>query len=449
MVSGRQSSQTNRRYSIAIMQVHIRQARITDTTSEFHNKIADIIIKDGIINKITPSTKKTGSGSIEVDGKVVYTATKADGQLCVSPGWIDILADYAEPGHEQKETIQSGLNAAAAGGYTGVLLSPNTQPTVSSTSVIEFIAKKASGHLVSLYPLGSISQNIEGKNLAEMMDMQAHGAIAFSDGWKPVQNAGLMMKAMEYVRAFNGVLIQVPDDTSISATGLMHEGVASTRLGMPGIPTESETIIIGRDLQLLRYTNSKLHITGVSSAEGVDMIRKAKKEKLNVTCSVTPYHLALTDESLAGYDSMYKVSPPLRSEKDRQALIKGLKDGTIDCIASHHRPHEWDAKAKEFEYASAGMNIQEVAFNIVWQAVNDKVELERVIEALCSRARAIFGLPTNALQKAATASLTLFTTNGNFTLNNMKSASKNNPFINRELAGKVIGVINNNKVSIN
>lgn len=431
------------------MQVHIRQARVTDTGSEFHNKIADIIIKDGIISKITVSAKKSGPSTIEADGKNVFTSAKGDGPLCVSVGWMDILADYAEPGYEHKETIQSGLDAAAAGGFTDVCVVPNTNPAASTKSVIDYILKKASGSVVSLHPLGSISQNIEGKNLAEMMDMQAHGAVAFTDGWKPVQNSALMLKALEYVKAFNGTLIQIPEDASIAATGLMHEGIASTRLGMAGIPPEAETIIISRDLQLLRYSNSRLHFTGVSTAEGVDMIRKAKKEKLNVTCSVTPYHLALTDEVLAGYDSLYKVSPPLRGEKDRQALIKGLKDGTIDCIATHHHPHEWDAKVKEFEYAAYGMNIQEIAFNIVWAGVADKVEEERVIAAFTSGPRKVLGLEGITISKGARAALTLYTTAGNTTIATMRSSGMNNPYLAKELPGKVIGIINNDKISIN
>lgn len=420
---------------------------MSDPASEFHNKVVDITIKDGIISKVAVSAKKTGETTVEVDGKKVYASGK--GLVYVSPGWVDILADYAEPGHEQKETIKSGLAAAAKGGFTDVFLAPNTEPVVSTKSIIEFILKKASGHVVSLHPLGAVSQNIEGKSLAEMMDMQAHGAIAFSDGWKPVQNAGLMLKALEYIKAFNGTLIQIPEDASIATTGLMHEGIASTRLGMPGIPPEAETIIINRDLQLLRYTGSRLHFTGVSTAAGVDMIRKAKREKLNVTCSVTPYHLALTDEALNGYSSMYKVSPPLRSEKDMQALIKGLNDGTIDCITSHHRPHEWDAKAREFEYASPGMNIQELAFNIVLQALGDKADLGRLTEAFSTRAREIFNMPPATIAKGSVAKLTIFTTAGSYTPTSMASLSKNNPFLDKELPGKVAGIINNNNYYIN
>jgi dihydroorotase len=283
-----------------------------------------------------------------------------------------------------------------------------------------------------------------------MLDMHSNGAIAFTDGWKPVQNASLMLKALEYAKSFDGVLLEIPLDASLAAGGLMHEGAVSTKLGMAGIPVLAETILIYRDLELLRYTQSKLHITGVSTAEGLAMIRAAKKEGLNVTCSVTPYHLALTDEALTTYNSVYKVTPVLRSERDRKALIEGLKDGTVDCIASHHRPQEWDSKAKEFEYAGEGMNIQEIAFNIVLEAVGTEVSVERLIDAFTSRPRKIFGLPANGLEKGG-KSFTLFTTEGTtqFAADRVQSTSRNNPYIGKELKGKIVGIFNNDQLHLN
>jgi dihydroorotase len=253
-----------------------------------------------------------------------------------------------------------------------------------------------------------------------------------------------METCAEYVKAFNGTVLQIPLDAALAADGLMHEGIASVKLGMPGIPALAETLLIHRDIELLRYTDSKLHITGVSTAEGVEMIRKAKKEGLKITCSVTPYHLVLTDESLNTYDSLYKVSPPLRSEADRKALIKGVKDGTIDCIASHHRPQEWDAKNREFEYAADGMNIQEIAYSIL----SDVMDEERLAETFTA-GRDIFGIPTTNIEKGAVADLTIFTASGNGVLGNMQSASKNNPFIGKMMKGKVIGIINNNQIHLN
>ncbi len=421
------------------MQILIRKAKVIDPQSGFHDKVVDLLIEDGIIKNVAVGIKAKADKVIEAKG------------LCVSPGWVDAFADYREPGFEQKETIQSGLACAAAGGFTDVLLAPNTNPVLSTKSAIQYVAGKARGNAVRLHPIGAASQNAEGKDLAEMLDMRANGAIAFSDGWKPLQNANLMMKALEYVKVFQGTIIQIPMDASLSAGGLMHEGIVSTGLGMAGIPALAETVMVYRDLELLRYTNSKLHFTGISTAGAVAMIRKAKAEGLGVTCSVTPYHLALTDLFLADYDSVYKVSPPLRGEVDRQALIAGLKDGTIDCIASFHRPQEWDAKAKEFEYASDGMAIQEVAFNVLWHALKGEISIDRLIEAMTIIPRDIFGMEMREIKKGAMASLTLFTDAGNSTVAeaDVVSASRNNPFIGEKLNGKVLGIINEHQLHLN
>jgi dihydroorotase len=419
------------------MLVLIRQAKIVDPRSGSHGKVVDILIENGRIKSVASSIKDKADKIIEAKG------------LCVSAGWVDVFADYREPGFEHKETIHSGLNAAAAGGFTDVLLAPNTKPTVGTKSVVQFILSRAAGHAVTLHPMGAASQDIEGKVLAEMMDMRSNGAVAFTDGWKPIQNANLMLKALEYVKAFDGQLVQIPVEASLSAGGLMHEGPESTRLGMAGIPVMAETLLVHRDIELLRYTNSKLHITGVSSKETVEMIRKAKAEGLQVTCSVTPYHLALTDKALATYSSMYKVMPPLRSEEDRQALIAGLKDGTIDCIATHHHPQEWDAKEKEFEYASEGMNIQEIAFNIILNGIDKEIGIDRLVDALSDRPRKIFGLQAINIEEGAQASLTLFAIEGNTRVEQMASVSRNNPFIGEQLPGQVLGIINNGHIHLN
>jgi len=418
----------------------IRKARVIDPQSAYHDKVVDLLIEDGIIKNIAASISSKGKEKvIEAKG------------LCVSPGWVDVFADYREPGFEHKETIESGLAAAASGGFTDVLIAPNTQPSLSTKSIIQYVLRKAAGNAVNVHPIGAATQNTEGKELAEMMDMRANGAVAFSDGWKPVQNANLALKAMEYVKAFKGTVIQIPVDGSLASGGLMSEGIVSTGLGMAGIPLLAETIMVHRDIELLRYTGAKLHITGISAAESVAMIRKAKAEGLAITCSVTPYHLALTDESLSGYDSVYKVSPPLRSDADRQALIKGLKDGTIDCIASHHRPHEWDAKTKEFEYAADGMAVQETAFNILWDTLKKYISIDRLVEAMTIIPRDIFGLQEAVIAKGNKAVLTIFTTEGSTTLdlNNVMSASRNNPFIGKKLSGKVLGIINNDHIHLN
>ena len=268
------------------MQVHIHKARIIDPQSVFHDQVVDLLLEDGIIKNIAESISSKANTVIEAKG------------LCVSPGWVDVFADYREPGFEHKETIQSGLEAAAAGGFTDVMLVPNTQPAISTKSVVQFILQKANGNIVGLHTIGAATQNTDGKDLAEMLDMHTNGAVAFSDGWKPVQQASLMLKALEYVKAFHGTVIQVPVDASLAAGGLMNEGIVSTGLGMAGIPALAESIMVHRDIELLRYTGSKLHITGVSTSETIEMIRRAKTDGLAITCSVTPYHLALTDDML-------------------------------------------------------------------------------------------------------------------------------------------------------
>jgi dihydroorotase len=416
------------------MQLLIKQAKIVDSRSEHHNKTVDLLIENGFITAIDTNIEAKDAQLITADN------------LHVSAGWVDIFADYREPGYEHKETIATGLAAAAKGGYTDVLILPNTNPVVSTKSIVQYLLQRSAGKPVNLHPCGSATHNAEGKTLAEMMDMRANGAIAFTDGWKPIQNAGLMQKALEYIKAFNGIILQMPVDEALAEGGLMHEGPISTCLGMAGIPALAETLMVHRDIELLRYTSSRLHITGISAAQSVEKIRAAKQEGLQISCSVTPYHLALIDEALSTYKSVYKVSPPLRSEADRQALITGLKDGTIDCIASHHRPHDWDAKTKEFEYAADGMNVQEMAFNIVWDAIGEQISLDTVIHALSIAPRSIFGLPVNVIGKTGKAALTLFSPGGNTTHanDNITSLSRNNPFIGKEMKGKVLGIINNN-----
>src|SRR6218665_2381448 len=359
------------------MSLLIKNATISDPGSEHHGHQADIFIRKGVIAAIGKNLKE------KADKVIAGTA------LQVSPGWVDVLADYCDPGYEHKESIITGLNAAAAGGFTDVFVVPNTQPVITTKSVLEYVLKKAEGHQVNLHVLGAVSKNTEGKDLAEMMDMQHSGAVAFSDGWHPVQNAGLMLKALEYVKAFNGIIVQIPIQASLAQGGLMNEGETSVRLGMSGIPNIAESLLVQRDIELVRYTGSRIHFSGISTPESLALIRAAKKEGLDVTCSVTPYHLMFTEEMLQTYDSVYKVAPPLRTEAERKLLVKALTDGTIDCIATHHQPQDWDAKVSEFEYAQAGMIGQETCLAMLIAAA-PKVEASRWAELLSINPRRIF-----------------------------------------------------------
>ncbi len=418
------------------MAVLLRQATVIDPSSPHHGSTVDILAEGGVIRDISPDLDISEDRFAPDD---IISGT-GDEPLFVSPGWVDLFTDYREPGYEQKETIATGLATAARGGFTDVLLLPNTLPVADGRAGIQYALQQSRGAAARLHPLGSISQGIEGKALAEMLDMRAQGAVAFTDGWKPVQSSSLLLKALEYIKAFDGILIQLPQDAALAAGGLMHEGVQSTRLGMPGIPTLAESLMVHRDIELARYTGSRLHITGVSAAESVALIRAAKADGVDISCSVTPYHLLLSDEALESYDSHYKVTPVLRTEADRQALIAALADGTIDCITSHHRPQDWDAKAKEFEYAESGMAVQEIVFSLVLEAVGAAVPLERVIDALSTAPRRIFGLPAAGIEKDAATALTIFAPRASYTFaaESSPSLSRNNPFDGRTLTGRIL-----------
>jgi len=269
------------------------------------------------------------------------------------------------------------------------------------------------------------------------MDMQHEGAVAFSDGWLPLQNAGLMVKALEYVKAFNGIIIQIPIHASLAEGGLMNEGENSVRLGINGIPNIAESLMVQRDIELVRYTQSRIHFSGISTPASINLIKAAKKEGLDVTCSVTPYHLLFTDAMLKQYESVYKVEPPLRTEAERKILVKALLDGTIDCISTHHRPQDWDAKVSEFEYAQPGMIGQETCLPMLLAAAPE-IKTERLVELLSSNPRKIFGLEEAKIEVGAKANVTIFDCNSTWTYTKDSKASlgMNSPFIGKELKGK-------------
>lgn len=420
------------------MKLLLKQATIVDTSSPYNGLIKDILITDGIIEKIDDIIDIIDCEIITADG------------LMVSNGWVDPFSHFNDPGFEYKETLGSGALAAAAGGFTHVFVLPNTQPAVTNKTAVEYIVQKSASLPVKILPVGSVTKNIEGKELSEMYDMYHNGAVAFSDGLQPVQSPGLLLKALQYLKAIDAVLIQVPVDKSISKFGLVNEGITSTRLGLPGIPAIAEELMVTRDIELAKYTGSKIHITGISTVKSLQLIKEAKENGVNVTCSVTPYHLAFSDEDLIDYDTNLKTDPPLRSKEDMLALRTGVEDGTIDCIASHHLPQNWDNKTCEFEYASAGMIGLETVFGVI-NNIFPKIPATRFCDLLSNNAREIFSLNRLVIKEKQAADLTLFTKEGAFLydLNTIKSKSKNSPFINRSLKGKVIGIINKEKVYLN
>jgi dihydroorotase len=417
------------------MDILLRQVRIIDPSSPFHQQQVDIFIQNGKIGQIG-TIDSPASKEIHIEG------------LYVSTGWVDVYANFCDPGLEYKETLESGAQAAAAGGYTDVMVLPNTSPVLHNKSGIEYIVQKGKSLPVTIHPIGAITKNAEGKELAEMYDMHESGAVAFSDGTNTIQSSGILLKALQYLKAIDKTVIQVPDDKAISATGLMNEGIESTRLGLPGKPAIAEELMVQRDIELAKYTNSKIHLTGISTLKSIDLIRAAKKEGIAVTCSVTPYHICFCDEDMAQYDTNLKVNPPLRTRVDMEAVREGVQDGSVDCIATHHLPQDRDHKLLEFEYADYGMTGLETCFAAIHSCMPE-LTLEKLIMLLSGNPRRIFDLEMNSIDINATACFTLFLPEQKWIVKALETKSKNSPFIGKELTGKAIGIINKDKLFLN
>ena len=417
------------------MELLIRQAKIIDPSSPFHQQTKDILIENGIIKSLGQFDNST-IRQLNIEG------------LHVSPGWLDVFANFCDPGFEYKETLQTGSNAAAAGGYTDVMILPNTNPVIHNKAGIEYIVQRSKNFPTNIHPIAAITKNTEGKDLAEMYDMHQSGAVAFSDGTCSIQSPGLLLKALQYVKAIDKTIIQLPDDKAINPSGLINEGIISTQLGLPGKPAIAEELMIARDIELVKYTGSKIHFTGISTAKSVELIKQAKKDGLNVTCSVTPYHLCFIDEDLKNYDTNLKVNPPLRTKEDQQALKHGLMDGTIDCIATHHLPQDADHKVVEFEYAHFGMIGLETSFAAI-KTYFSELPLEKIIQLLCHHPRSIFDVPAKSISVNSEVCLTLFLPNEKWNVETLHSKSKNSPFIGKQLTGKPVGIINKDKVFLN
>ena len=334
------------------MKILLQSVNVISPGSTHHLKEKDILIEGGKIITIAEAGKLPTDNVELISGK----------DLFVSPGWFDLHVNFGEPGEEYKEDIESGCRAAVQGGFTGVLVMPSTNPPISGRPSVEYILNQAQKSLVEIQVAGTISDKREGKDLSEMFDMFQAGARVFTDDKRAVQDAGLMTRALLYTQNFGGKVFSFAEDKSIAGKGLVHEGIASTSLGLKGIPSVAEEIMINRDLSLAEYTNSPLHFSTLSSRQGVDLIRKAKAKGMKVTADVSAAHLMLDDSSLKEFDSNYKLKPPLRTADDRQALIDGLIDGTIDSICSDHLPQDTEHKRMEFELAAYGASGLETAF---------------------------------------------------------------------------------------
>lgn len=418
------------------MKVLLQAATIYNPNSEYHLQQQNILIEQGTITYIGPEAKEADK-------------TVAANGLCVSAGWVDLQAFTGEPGLEHKEDLESLALAAAAGGFTEVLLLPNTEPVVQTKGAINFIKSKSLSLPVTLLPAAAITVNAEGKDLTEMIDLHQSGAVAFTDGTSPLQGADVLLKALQYMQPFNAVLMNRPEHRRLTENGQMHEGEASTRLGMKGIPALAEEVTVVRDLQLLRYAGGKMHFSLISTAASVEAIRKAKAEGLQVTCDVASYQVAFTDETIEPFDTNYKVTPPFRSEADAAAIKEGLLDGTIDAVVSAHMPQDVEAKKLEFDLAEFGIINLETAFAVANTSM--ELPLEVLIEKLTTNPRRILGLPEAAIKVGEAANLTLFSPEQVWVsaVEQSKSKSHNSPFFGRELKGKVLGTIHKGQLVLN
>ncbi len=417
------------------MKILLKSATIVDASSKHHLKKRDVLIENGKISKI--------AATIASSEKVEEISLK---NLHISQGWFDSSVSFGEPGFEDRETIENGLRTAAYSGFTSVAVNANSFPVTDSKGHIKFLKSKAEGNAVSLFPIGALTIGSKGTDLAELYDMQSEGAVAFYDYKNPIANANLLKIALQYTQNFDGLVQSFPFDKSVARNGMMNEEINSTKLGLKGIPALSEELQIIRDLYILEYTGGKLHIPTISTKKSVELIKDAKKKGLNVSCSVSIFNLALTDDALESFDTNYKLLPPLRTKEDAKALLKGLKDGTIDGVTSDHNPIDVEHKTTEFEHAMFGSIGLEACFG----TLNKLVGTEATIMAL-TELKKVFNIPSETIEEGNNAEFTLFNPDENweFSENDIISTSKNSALLDVSLKGKPYGIFANNQLALN
>lgn len=420
------------------MKVLIKKATVVDPNSEWNGKQADILIESGKISKIAESIKASADQVVE------------DTNLHVSPGWFDMHANFRDPGHEYKEDLTTGVEAAIAGGFTGVALMPSTEPAVSNKSAVEYIINKTAHAPVDVLPCGTISEQHKGEQLAEMFDMKEAGAIAFTDDKRPLSHSGLMSRALLYAKNCDGLIMSFPFDQTAQQNGQMNEGVTSTMLGLEGIPNLAEELQLTRDLYLSEYNDARIHFSTISTPRSLDLIAEAKEGGLEVSCDVAIHNLVLSDDVITDFDSNFKVMPPLRTEEDRKELITGLKEGTIDVICSDHTPEDTEHKNLEFEAANFGIIGLETLFGLAVTHLSGELTLDELICKISINPRSILKLDIPVIKEGFEANLTLFDPERQwiFEKSDIKSKSKNTPFLGCELVGKPLGIYNKSELRL-
>lgn len=416
------------------MNLLVKNVTIADPQSKFNSQQCDVRVENGKIKNI---------GKLTADNdEVVF-----DGQgAFLTPGFFDLNCVAGDPGFETKEDIETLTQTAKAGGFTGLALLPQTSPVLQSKSQVEYIINRAKNNLVDVFPVGAISQNREAKELAELFDMQQAGAVAFSDGDKALQDDGFMSRALQYAKGFDALLMVYPENKSIAGKSQINESKNSVLLGMKGLPALAEEMHIARDIFLASYNETKIHISNISTAGAVALIRKAKKDGVQVSCDVTAHHLVFTEELLSDFDSNYKVKPPLRGKSDVKALIAGLKDGTIDAITSQHRPEEIEFKNVEFEIAHYGIIALQTVLPLLLKA---GLDIALIAEKLAINPRKLLNLTVPVMEEGAEANFTVVNTSEKWLYNSASNYSKsaNSPLLGTELTGKVKLVCNNSQYS--
>jgi len=419
------------------MKLLLKKIRLLNPEQQL-DELSDLLIEDGIIVKIGNIPESSAERILEFEGKIAV------------PGLYDMHVHLREPGREDEETIATGSNAAAAGGFTGIACMPNTNPTIDSAEVVTSIIEKSKKHLVDVHPIGAVTIGRKGEKLSPFAELIEAGVVAFSDDGTAVKTAEIVRHALEYLSMYNNVpLIEHCEDESL-AGGSMNESLNSTLLGLPPIPSVAEDLIIMRDIQIAEYTNGNVHIAHISTKNGVQLVRDAKTKGLKITAEAAPHHFTLTDDSLKTYDTNFKMNPPLRTKEDTDAIIEGLKDGTIDCIASDHAPHSIEEKEMEFIYAPNGIIGLETQLGLTISELVNKgfLTLEQMVEKLSINPRKILNIPIPKFEIGETANITIIDTDEIWTVDikNFKSKSKNSPFNKRLLTGKSVAVINNGQL---
>ena len=413
------------------MKLLIKSATLVDKTSDLNFKTKDILIENGFITDISDKIES------KADKIIKYK------NLHISEGWLDTSVSFGEPGYEERENIENGLNTGSSSGFTCLLLNPDTNPLNDSHSSVSHIIKKSKNHTTKLYPIGNLTLNAGGKELASLYDMKLAGAIAYGDHKKSIKDSSLLKIALEYSKSFGGIVISYPNDDSLSSNGVMNEGIISTSLGLKGIPGVSESIQIFRDLEILEYTGGNIHIPYISTEKSINMIMDAKKKALNVTSSVSLAHLILNENDLLDYNTNLKLSPPLRSKEDSNQLKKALLDGTINYVTSMHEPIDIDNKKVEFDNALSGS----IGLECMFGGLSNMFPLDKTIDIL-TRGKNNLSITQNKIQVGSKAEMTLFDPDFTYTFKeeHILSTSKNCAFIGQKMNGKVYGVINNNNL---